>query len=233
MFLPVYLLPIDSQFFLVREQIIITWDSICASFWELERARLSKDVDQKIKIKSTASSNSPVEKAASSVVLITIGNESWASGIVINDRGLILTNAHLLEPWRFRRHEALGFSSSEPQSFQFEREASLQSPPKDPNLAKNMDQKTHSTLSYKWYKRILVRLNHEEPFIWSDARVVYVSKGPLDIALLQLDFVPQKLDLIVPDFICPPEGSRVHAVGHGPFGPSSGKTAITKTIICG
>ncbi|KAG0452651.1 hypothetical protein HPP92_025315 [Vanilla planifolia] len=47
-----------------------------------------------------------LENLFSSVVLITMDG-SWASGIVLNNNGLILTNAHILEPWRFKRTSLL------------------------------------------------------------------------------------------------------------------------------
>ncbi|CAA6671976.1 unnamed protein product [Spirodela intermedia] len=161
---------------------------------DLERHITVDEGDQKSQKASVDSLDSPLEKAVSSIVLITMGDEAWASGILVNKHGLILTNAHLLEPWRF-----------------------------EDMLSLIQKMKNHYSLGpgYKGYKRIRVRLNHTEPLIWSDAHVVYVSKGPLDIALLQLDLVPQRLHLIVPDFVCPSAGSRVHAIGHGPFGPRS------------
>ncbi|GAQ78665.1 hypothetical protein KFL_000170110 [Klebsormidium nitens] len=41
------------------------------------------------------------ESAAESVVLLSMDDGAWASGVVLSAEGLILTNAHLIEPWRF------------------------------------------------------------------------------------------------------------------------------------
>lgn len=213
---------------------MITWDAIRASCGELDRQIAVDDADQKSEKASVGSLDSPLEKAVSSIVLITMGDEAWASGILVNKRGLILTNAHLLEPWRFRRHPLLDteneesvFPASEGKPFFLERRrSSPQSLLKTADIVDDEHQATILGPDYRrYYKRIRVRLNHAEPLIWSDAQVVYVSKGPLDIALLQLDFVPQRLHLIAPDFVCPSVGSRVHAIGHGPFGPRSGEAS--------
>ncbi|CAA7409128.1 unnamed protein product [Spirodela intermedia] len=212
----------------VEIQIVITWDAICASCSDLERHITVDEGDQKSQKASVDSLDSPLEKAVSSIVLITMGDEAWASGILVNKHGLILTNAHLLEPWRFRRHALLDseneesvFSALEGEPFFLDGRRSPQSLLKTAEIVDSEHQATLLGPGYKGYKRIRVRLNHTEPLIWSDAHVVYVSKGPLDIALLQLDLVPQRLHLIVPDFVCPSAGSRVHAIGHGPFGPRS------------
>jgi hypothetical protein len=47
--------------------------------------------------------------------------------------------------------------------------------------------------------------------------MVFISKGPLDIALLQIDKVPIELNTIRPEFVCPTAGSSVYVVGHGRF----------------
>jgi hypothetical protein len=66
-------------------------------------------------------------------------------------------------------------------------------------------------------KRISVCLDHAERQIWCNASVVFISKGPLDIALLQIDKVPIELNTIRPEFVCPTAGSSVYVVGHGRF----------------
>lgn len=62
-------------------------------------------------------SPSLLSKAISSVVLVTVGDTCWASGIVLNKNGLVLTNAHLLEPWRFGRSSTLGLQKISTSSF--------------------------------------------------------------------------------------------------------------------
>lgn len=142
--------------------------------------------------KSVCTAPSPVEKAMGSVCLITIDNAVWASGVLLNKQGLIVTNAHLLEPWRFqksteRKPEVLPIFSED-------------------------------------FKSIRVRIYRRhpcntDPWIWSDARVIYVSRGPLDVSLLQLKSVPAPLFPIKVNLACPLPGSKVYVVGHGLFGP--------------
>ena len=66
-------------------------------------------------------------------------------------------------------------------------------------------------------------MDHAERRIWCNASVVFISKGPLDVALLQIDKVPIELNTIRPEFVCPTAGSSVYVVGHGLFGPRSGE----------
>ncbi|KAM7530652.1 hypothetical protein LguiB_034062 [Lonicera macranthoides] len=142
-----------------------------------------------------------LEKAMASTCLVTIDGGVWASGVLLNNQGLILTNAHLLEPWRFGKATANGeineFKSNGDECGRYKF-----------NLA---------SISYR--RSIRIRLDHMDPWIWCDARVVYVSKGPLDVALLQLEFVPDELCPIVMDFTCPSVGSKAYIIGHGLFGP--------------
>jgi len=77
-------------------------------------------------------------------------------------------------------------------------------------------------LGFKREKRISVRLDHAERQMWCNASVVFISKGPLDVALLQMEKVPVELNTIRPEFVCPTAGSSVYVVGHGLFGPRSG-----------
>uniref|UniRef100_A0A0A9DQH7 DEG15 n=1 Tax=Arundo donax TaxID=35708 RepID=A0A0A9DQH7_ARUDO len=112
-------------------QLVITWDAICTA-WnskELEEIRGDKNADRKSmelkhadnyrrSVSSTANnlnqcciSPFSLREAISSVVLVTVGDTSWASGIILNKNGLVLTNAHLLEPWRFGRTSPLGLQN--------------------------------------------------------------------------------------------------------------------------
>ncbi|KAJ8465199.1 hypothetical protein OPV22_027751 [Ensete ventricosum] len=75
--------------------------------------------------------------------------------------------------------------------------------------------------SHKNYRKISVRLDNVERQFWCDASVVYVSNGPIDVALLQLDYVPCQLCPINPEFLCPSIGLPVHVIGHGLLGPRS------------
>ncbi|KAG7962339.1 hypothetical protein I3843_09G062200 [Carya illinoinensis] len=183
----------------------------------------------------------PVEKAMTAICLVTIDDGVWASGILLNNQGLILTNAHLLEPLRFGKTtvgSATCGTKSEKFSFLSEESASLQQ-----NRVKGNDKNqsflpnllgtvNHSvddehegyklSESYGGRRKIRIRLDHTKPWVWCDARVVYVCKGPLDVALLQLDDVPDQLSPIIMDFECPSLGSRAYVLGHGLFGPRCG-----------
>lgn len=195
-----------------------------------------------------SASSSTIDHAMASVVLVTVGDGAWASGIVLNKKGLILTNAHLLEPWRFgktppynkyddgRRQRFTRFSNRFRSQLvtgacndQQENQVNSSSP-----MATSTNECTENVfpsdrlitrptldLSYKSYRRIRVRLDHLQPRSWSDARVVYVSKGPLDIALLQLELIPNQLCPIVPEIKSPCPGSKALVIGHGLFGPRS------------
>lgn len=76
-------------------------------------------------------------------------------------------------------------------------------------------------------KNIRVRLDHTEPWVWCDAKLVYVCRGPLDVALLQLEHVPDELSPIIMDFECPSLGSKAYVIGHGLFGPRCGIACLT------
>ena len=56
-----------------------------------------------------SSASLPVEKVMVSICFITMDYGVWASGVLLNSQGLILTNAHLLEPWRLgKTHQSQG-----------------------------------------------------------------------------------------------------------------------------
>lgn len=178
---------------------------------------------------SLSSLQSPFEKVLPSIVLITVGDGAWASGILLNSYGLILTNAHLLEPWRFGKMDISAMPASE---ILFEKPVSEHEETDGQKLkisdASTGEEHVESTMDSmnKSYKRIRVRLDHVEPQIWCDARVVYISKGPVDVALVQLESVPNQLFPIVPLFTIPLPGSKIHVIGHGLFGPRSGETSL-------
>ncbi|GER25442.1 protease-related family protein, partial [Striga asiatica] len=165
--------------------------------------------------------NSPVEKTTRSICLITTDDGSWASGVLLNKQGLVLTNAHLLEPWRFGKASANG------DRFGTKFEVAI-----IPNTNTSHDENSSldfvineraalsghaSTISN--HRNVRVRLDSTDPWMWTDARIVYISKGPLDIALLQLDIVPDQLCPILVDLGYPSCGSKAYVIGHGLFGP--------------
>ena len=187
-----------------------------------------------------------VEQAMGAICLVTCDDGVWASGVLLNNQGLILTNAHLLEPWRFGKTTVRGVrygSQSEDISFLTEESASLVQNRVEGNqksqslLPKSL--KTVNTFlsnefsgykinsSYRGHRNIRVRLDHRQPWVWCDAKVLYVCKGPLDVALLQLEYVPDQLSPIIVDFECPSLGSKAYVIGHGLFGPRCGIALLT------
>lgn len=184
---------------------------------------------------------SAVEQAVTSVVLITIGDGAWASGIILNKTGLILTNAHLLEPWRFGKTK---ISQSPVKGRILNSHDSVISVPhccvECQKSADILEGKCSASCprgsgfgfadasawpvdaAPKNYQRIRVRLDHRQPRTWHVARPVYVSQGPLDIALLQLESPPPGLCPITPEKESPTPGSTAVVLGHGLFGPRSG-----------
>ena len=188
---------------------------------------------------------SSLEKAISSIALVTVGDGAWASGIVLNNHGLVLTNAHILEPWRFGRTSLLGLiNKNTTSSFEHERNISQQEESIDkeerwtlfPSRLGSSEESATSghegsflSSNYRNYKRISIRLHHMEQHIWYGATVVYVSKGPWDVALLQIESVPDQLCPITPELAHPVIGSTIHVIGHGLIGPRSGE--ITKTSV--
>ncbi|PKA46691.1 Glyoxysomal processing protease, glyoxysomal [Apostasia shenzhenica] len=182
---------------------------------------------------SSSCSSSSLEKASSSVVLIAGSNGFWASGVVLNKSGLILTNAHILEPWRFGRasvltpNERVTSSSFELYRVPSQRQETLAELETGTHLRSKSrssaggHRKSLLSLSYQSLKKLSVRVDYLEQQMWYNAQAIYVSKGPLDVALLQLESTPSHLCPITYELRCPPEGSVVHVVGHGLLGPRS------------
>ncbi|KAG1347401.1 putative serine/threonine-protein kinase 4 [Cocos nucifera] len=215
-------------------QLVITWDAI-ATAWDNQ---VQKEPKKAHKEQSDIQiDGSPFKKALSSIVLVTVGSGAWASGIVLNKHGLILTNAHIVEPWRFGRTSLLGVTDNNtilsgrhdiPLSWREGNAGEQESQIFFPSLlggSSSLGISGHGAsllnFSHNRYGNISVRLDHMERAIWCSARVVYVSKGPLDIALLQLEPVPNQLHAINPEFRCPPSGLSVRVIGHGLLGPRS------------
>ncbi|KAL5203156.1 hypothetical protein ABZP36_014108 [Zizania latifolia] len=234
----------------IEVQLVITWDAICTAWSGNKPEKNGRSPSELVDDKSSDSkykelcgadryrrlvSNSgnslnqygcspALAEAISSVVLITVGDTSWASGIVLNKNGLILTNAHLLEPWRFGRTSPLGLQNK---ITSFSEEHIRENNSLQPQKCKvSKDAVKHEgSLFNSGFKRdraISVRLDHGERQTWCNASVVFISKGPLDVALLQMEKVPVELCAIKPDFDCPAAGSSVYLIGHGLLGPRSG-----------
>ncbi|KAL6618993.1 hypothetical protein ACP70R_034132 [Stipagrostis hirtigluma subsp. patula] len=237
----------------IEVQLVITWDAICTEWNSKKLEELGqapcelpdeKNPDSKtMKLSHTDNygrcvscsannlnqcciSPSSLREAISSVVLVTVGDTSWASGIVLNKNGLVLTNAHLLEPWRFGKTSTLGLQNKI--TVAGEHLSDGEDKPLQPQQCKvsNEDAVKHEyslfNLGFKREKRISVRLDQGESQMWCNASVVFISRGPLDVALIQMEKVPTELNVIRPEFVCPTAGSSVYVVGHGLLGPRSG-----------
>ncbi|KAI9074078.1 hypothetical protein K1719_043970 [Acacia pycnantha] len=172
-----------------------------------------------------------------SICLVTIDDGVWASGVLLNSQGLILTNAHLLEPWRFGKTQISGYGDN-PKIFPLLAEGAA-------SVGKGVEDKQHSQTrrskmtmldpfsaheregyilspNYNRHQTIRVRLDHVKLCVWCNAKVVYVCKGPWDVALLQLKSIPDLLAPIVLNFSWPSIGSKAYVIGHGLFGPRCG-----------
>ncbi|EPS68310.1 hypothetical protein M569_06453, partial [Genlisea aurea] len=162
-----------------------------------------------------------VEKAMNSICLITTGNGSWASGVLLNKEGLVLTNAHLLEPWRFGKSTTVSGDSADLSS---SLEAAGSTSRSLQNICIRYENDAppfgSSNSTSRSLQNICVRLDFTDPWMWTDAKVVYISKGPLDVALLQLlQVFPDQLCPITMDVDFPTAGSKAFIIGHGLFGP--------------
>ncbi|XP_047163560.1 glyoxysomal processing protease, glyoxysomal isoform X2 [Vigna umbellata] len=195
-----------------------------------------------------SSSPLPIEKAMPSVCLVTIGDGVWASGVLLNSQGLILTNAHLLEPWRFGKEHVSGrgygtnsekssstsegtaYLGNRVESNQVSQTSQLKMPIIYPFTANEQGGYKLLNPTYDNRRNIRVRLDHIKPWIWCDAKVVYVCKGPWDVALLQLESVLDDLLPITMEFSRPSTGSKAFVIGHGLFGPKRGMTLLTQSI---
>ncbi|KAL7130002.1 hypothetical protein ABFS83_13G104800 [Erythranthe nasuta] len=171
---------------------------------------------------------SPIEDAMNSICLITSDDGSWASGVLLNKQGLVLTNAHLLEPWRFGKTAANGDRvDNKPHvaiipNMETQDDVFKTSNKKATDICltcENALSTCSSLVGNTNHRNIRVRLDFMDPWMWSDAKIVYISKGPMDIALLQLEIVPHQLCPIVVDIDCPSPGSKAYVIGHGLFGP--------------
>ncbi|XP_057544643.1 glyoxysomal processing protease, glyoxysomal isoform X2 [Amaranthus tricolor] len=171
-----------------------------------------------------------VEQAMTSVCLITLKNGVWASGILLNKQGLILTNAHLLEPWRFGRSNIQSgldetrknncTLSEDPNPTRLAREQKSAVTQLNSMQFLNCLRKSRGLNStYQANSEISVRVDFMDSWRWCNAKVIHISKGPLDISLLQLGSVPDQVRPISVDLAYPSPGSKAFVIGHGLLGP--------------
>lgn len=182
-----------------------------------------------------------VEIAYNSVVLITVGDGAWASGIILSQNGLVLTNAHLIEPWRFRKRSSGKESGIDRKTTSMGLESSLQKAENgcislsnscsvSSNLISTISPSVTSPNSPQFLRNqhhVRVRISgyQEETSVslpsyrWCDAEVIFVSHGPLDVAILKLRESLDGLQAIQPEMGIPSAGSTAVVIGHGLFGP--------------
>lgn len=136
-----------------------------------------------------------VAAARPSVVAVALGRQTWASGVVVNDSGLIVTNAHLFHPEGVTPQQGSqqGFPSISP------------TPGSLRVRLEGLQTKEGSGVSEDWV----------------DASVLYVFKNGWDIAVLQLAGVPAggypaPLRLSEAE---PQAGAPVAVIGHATFSP--------------
>lgn len=205
-----------------------------ASHWGNEVLRIKPDANIPVQV--------AVGKAMESIGLISVNDGVWASGVVLNEHGLILTNAHLLEPWRFGKGGVYGegndnglrphvlgaeeFSSTRSRFWEQESQTLPREAPADLHV-----KKYKNNFLQTGHRDIRVRLCQQDSWTWCPAKVVYICKEQLDVALLQLEDVPGKLQPIAASFSSPPLGTSAHVVGHGLFGPRCGKDFVNPKII--
>ncbi|ESQ33359.1 hypothetical protein EUTSA_v10006942mg [Eutrema salsugineum] len=231
----------------VEIQLVVPWGAITNACNHLlleepsDERKASHWGSEVLSIKPNASmpAQVAVEKAAKSICLITVNDGVWASGVILNEHGLILTNAHLLEPWRFGKGGVYGedndkdqkpyvlvskeFSSTRSRFWEHESQTLPRKTPAKlyPFIGKNVKKYKHKFVQFG-NRDIRVRLYHQDSWTWCPAKVVYICKEQLDVALLQLEHVPGKLQPIRANFSSPALGTSAHVVGHGLFGPRCG-----------
>ncbi|KAL0795678.1 hypothetical protein Bca101_067055 [Brassica carinata] len=217
----------------VEVQLVVPWGAItaaCSHLLPSDEGKTSHWGNEVVRIEPVQVA---VGKAMESICLISVNDGVWASGVVLNEHGLILTNAHLLEPWRFGKGgvygegndnglrpqvlEAEEFSSTRSRFWEQESRALPREAPADLHVNKYR----HNFLQIG-HRDIRVRLCHQDSWTWCPAKVVYICKEQLDVALLQLEDVPGKLQPVAANFSSPPLGTPAHVVGHGLFGPRCG-----------
>ncbi|KAL0305718.1 UNVERIFIED_CONTAM: Glyoxysomal processing protease, glyoxysomal [Sesamum radiatum] len=135
---------------------------------------------------------SPVHKAMTSICLITSDDGSWASGVLLNKQGLVLTNAHLLEPWRFGKTAAkVDRNESKPQAniipnihmrletFTGERSSQnlLRTNLKAEDVTLKNENALSGCISANINHRLRVRLDFIDPWMWTDARAYVIGHG--------------------------------------------------------
>eukprot|EP00898_Chlorokybus_atmophyticus_P005203 jgi/Chlat1/5684/Chrsp37S05491 len=156
--------------------------------------------------------SSVVSRACQAVVLIETAPGSWASGVIISSQGHILTNAHLLEPERFKRKARM------PERFASQISAGS-------SCIATAGDSTQQPICR-------VKVNGAQQSAWLTARVIFVAQGALDVALLQLLQLPESLHFLSPARTAAVEGMPVAVMGHGLFGPTAaGEGVVNEAVL--
>jgi hypothetical protein len=156
----------------------------------------------------------PVVRAAERSVCAVRAGSKWGTAVLVSSSGFLLTAAHLV------RHLLLAESDAPPPN-----DSPAQSP--KPLLFPRIEHSVFVRLEPQHF-----RARRERPRVWIRATVAYVSRGPWDLALLEVE---QGEELATCEFAdaLPEPGARALAVGFGHFQPPAGmRPTVTAGDIC-
>jgi S1-C subfamily serine protease len=166
-----------------------------------------------------------VAEAERSLVVCSVAL-SWASAIVLTSSGYILTNAHLLRPYlqSVVMADSNNIHSTTPalSSRVTVRLEPCHIQPMDGDY--EADQHT-------------IRADSKNNSIWCDAKLIFISTGPWDIALLKIDSPYQLYPAKFPSFsslnrVGAPIGSSVLVIGHALFHPRANiSPSLSKGVL--
>ncbi|KJE93787.1 hypothetical protein CAOG_004531 [Capsaspora owczarzaki ATCC 30864] len=149
-----------------------------------------------------------VEQREKSIVLIHVGS-MWATGVVLSSSGLVLTNAHAVQPYLTK--------SREPDSTFHQWPGRATSKPL-PKLMRNVELRV----------RVSLPRNQTSLFEWYPAFPVFVCNHHPDVALLAIQWSPSRRRSL-PPHVCPIQlestdtspsvGATVLVLGHSLLGP--------------
>eukprot|EP00850_Spirogloea_muscicola_P020315 SM000212S06908 [mRNA] locus=s212:196119:201338:+ [translate_table: standard] len=197
--------------------------------------------------RNISSDSEAAQNASRAVVMIATKDGAWASGVILSQSGIVVTNAHLLEPWRFRSKSRLSASQLAGRSAPVEANAqeanhSLQCLSQPPNTSLcNGHTSHHKTVQPHASLRegpleaqdVQVHIDFpKEASGWYNTRIVHVSQGPVDVGVLQIVHPPAGLAPIAAELAPPRPGSLAFVIGHGLFAPLAGlRPSITAGVI--
>eukprot|EP00850_Spirogloea_muscicola_P002967 SM000011S19145 [mRNA] locus=s11:1125925:1133214:+ [translate_table: standard] len=196
---------------------------------------------------SIPSDSEAAQNASRAVVMIATKDGAWASGVILSQSGIVVTNAHLLEPWRFRSKSRLSASQLAGKSAPVEAHAqeayqSLQCLSQPPNTSvcsghtsyqKTVQPHANSREGPLEAQDVQVHIDFpKEASGWYNARIVHVSQGPIDVGVLQIVHPPVGLAPIAAELAPPRPGSLAFVIGYGLFAPLAGlRPSVTAGVI--